>query len=49
MIRYAEFTCVENNVITDFVEKSPTFVSDLAIVGIYYFNDGENLRKELEL
>lgn len=38
----------ENNVITDFVEKSPTFVSDLAIVGIYYFNDGENLRKELQ-
>jgi len=38
----------ENNVITDFVEKSPTFVSDLAIVGIYYFNDGENLKKELQ-
>ncbi len=38
----------ENNVITDFVEKSPVFVSDLAIVGIYYFNDGENLRRELQ-
>ncbi len=38
----------ENNVITDFVEKSPTFVSDLAIVGIYYFNDGENLKNELQ-
>jgi glucose-1-phosphate thymidylyltransferase len=37
-----------NNVITDFVEKSPVFVSDLAIVGIYYFNDGENLKKELQ-
>jgi glucose-1-phosphate thymidylyltransferase len=38
----------ENNVITDFVEKSPIFVSDLAIVGIYYFNDGENLKNELQ-
>jgi len=38
----------ENNVITDFVEKSPVFVSDLAIVGIYYFKDGDNLRDELQ-
>lgn len=34
--------------ITDFVEKPQQFVSDLAIIGIYYFNDGENLRKELQ-
>ena len=38
----------EKNVITDFVEKPEQFVSDLAIIGIYYFKDGENLRKELE-
>ena len=38
----------ENNVITDFVEKPTTFVSDLAIIGIYYFKDGENLSKELQ-
>lgn len=38
----------KNNVITDFVEKPQTFVSDLAIIGIYYFKDGENLRKELQ-
>ena len=38
----------DNNVITEFVEKSPTFVSDMAIVGIYYFNDGDNLKKELQ-
>ena len=37
-----------NNVITDFVEKPTTFVSDLAIIGIYYFKDGENLKKELQ-
>lgn len=35
-------------VITDFVEKPQTFVSDLAIIGIYYFKDGENLRSELQ-
>lgn len=38
----------QNNVITDFVEKPQEFVSDLAIIGIYYFRDGENLRKELQ-
>lgn len=37
-----------NGVITDFVEKPTTFVSDLAIIGIYYFADGANLRKELQ-
>ncbi len=36
------------NRITDFVEKPETFVSDLAIIGIYYFQDGENLKKELQ-
>lgn len=34
--------------ITDFVEKPQEFVSDLAIIGIYYFRDGANLRKELQ-
>ena len=38
----------ENNIITDFVEKPTQFVSDLAIIGIYYFKDGEYLKKELE-
>src|ERR1041385_729292 len=38
----------ERNMITEFVEKPENFVSDLAIIGIYYFKDGENLRKELE-
>lgn len=37
-----------NGVITDFVEKPSTFVSDLAIIGIYYFSDGANLRNELQ-
>lgn len=34
--------------ITDFVEKPQEFISDLAIIGIYYFRDGENLREELQ-
>lgn len=38
----------ENNVITDFVEKSPVFVSDLAIVGLYYVREGETLRDEMQ-
>jgi len=38
----------QDNVITDFVEKPEVFVSDLAIIGIYYFKDGENLSKELQ-
>jgi glucose-1-phosphate thymidylyltransferase len=38
----------EDNVITDFVEKPEQFVSDLAIIGIYYFSDGAYLRNELQ-
>ena len=38
----------ENDVINNFVEKPKEFVSDLAIIGIYYFKDGKYLRSELE-
>jgi len=38
----------ENNIITDFVEKPQEFVSDLAIIGIYYFKDGAYLKNELQ-
>jgi glucose-1-phosphate thymidylyltransferase len=38
----------DQGLITDFVEKPQEFVSDLAIIGIYYFRDGENLRSELQ-
>jgi glucose-1-phosphate thymidylyltransferase len=34
--------------ITELVEKPSTFVSDLAIIGIYYFKQGEVLRKEMQ-
>jgi glucose-1-phosphate thymidylyltransferase len=35
-------------IITEFVEKPQAFVSDLAIIGIYYFADGEHLRNEMQ-
>lgn len=35
-------------IITEFIEKPKDFVSDLAIIGVYYFKDGENLKKELQ-
>ena len=38
----------EQGEIVDFVEKPKEFVSDLAMIGIYYFKDGARLRKELE-
>jgi len=38
----------EQGVITDFIEKPSLFVSDLAIIGIYYFKNGENLKNELQ-
>lgn len=37
-----------DGIITEFVEKPVDFVSDLAIIGIYYFADGERLRKEMQ-
>ncbi|WP_439880383.1 sugar phosphate nucleotidyltransferase [Pontibacter sp. MBLB2868] len=38
----------DKNEITDFIEKPQEFVSDLAIIGIYYFRDGAYLREELQ-
>lgn len=39
---------VEDGVITDFIEKPKEFVSDLAIIGIYYFKSGEKLLEEIQ-
>lgn len=38
----------EQGNINNFVEKPEEFISDLAIIGIYYFKDGPGLRKELK-
>ncbi|MEO9872579.1 sugar phosphate nucleotidyltransferase [Ekhidna sp.] len=37
----------DQGVITDFVEKPKEFISDQAIIGIYYFKQGEDLREEI--
>lgn len=34
--------------ITELIEKPTTFVSDLAIIGIYFFKHGEKLRTEMQ-
>jgi glucose-1-phosphate thymidylyltransferase len=39
----------EDDFISEFVEKPKNYVSDLAIIGIYYFKDGENLKKRIEV
>jgi glucose-1-phosphate thymidylyltransferase len=38
----------QENVITDFVEKPQHFISNLAIVGIYYFRDAAILKQEID-
>jgi glucose-1-phosphate thymidylyltransferase len=38
----------EKNEIEAFVEKPKEFVSDLAIIGVYYFREGERLKKEMQ-
>ena len=39
---------LKNGYISDFVEKPQEFVSDLAIIGIYYFKDGGKVRDEIK-
>jgi glucose-1-phosphate thymidylyltransferase len=39
---------MQNGIITDFIEKPKDFVSDLAIIGIYFFRDGAYLRAEMQ-
>ena len=39
---------LKEGIITDFVEKPKEFVSDLAIIGIYYFKDGDKFRDEIK-
>jgi glucose-1-phosphate thymidylyltransferase len=38
----------DEGVITDFVEKPETPVSNLAIIGIYFFKEGSDLRREIQ-
>ena len=38
----------DDGTIIDFVEKPKEFVSDLAMIGIYYFKNGDQLKDELQ-
>ncbi len=38
----------KNDIIQEFIEKPKSFVSDLAIIGIYYFKDGQKLKSEID-
>ena len=38
----------EGDTITGFVEKPKEFISDLAIIGVYYFKDGAYFKKQIE-
>lgn|SRR5574344_184034 len=46
--QYGVVVTDNNDKILKFVEKPKTKISDLAIVGIYYFKNAEKLRNELE-
>ncbi len=37
----------EGETITGFVEKPQEFISDLAIIGVYYFKDGSELKRQV--
>jgi glucose-1-phosphate thymidylyltransferase len=39
---------LQDGIITDFIEKPKDFVSDLAIIGIYYFKSGDKLLEEIQ-
>jgi glucose-1-phosphate thymidylyltransferase len=39
---------LKDGYISDFVEKPKEFVSDLAIIGIYYFKDGGKVKEEIQ-
>ena len=45
---YGVVQFAEDGTINNFIEKPKEFVSDSAIIGIYYFKDGPGLRKELK-
>ncbi len=38
----------ESGIIREFIEKPKSFVSDLAIIGIYYFKESEKLKAEID-
>jgi len=41
-------SCDSNNIVKEFIEKPANFVSNLAIIGVYYFKSGIELSNELK-
>lgn len=39
---------LKDGIITGFIEKPQKYISDLAIIGIYYFKKGDQLRNEIQ-
>lgn len=46
--RYGVVRLNKNNLITEFHEKPSSFISRMAIIGIYFFKDGDVLHNELQ-
>lgn len=46
--KYGVVKTDSHNIITDFIEKPKNFISNNAIVGLYYFKEAEKLRLEIE-
>lgn len=46
--QYGVVSLDPNNVITGLVEKPKEFVSNLAVIGIYYFKEGADLKTQLQ-
>ena len=46
--RYGVVNINSEGLITDFIEKPQNFVSNLAIVGLYYFKDASKIKFEIE-
>jgi glucose-1-phosphate thymidylyltransferase len=45
--RYGVVNVDKEGIITDFIEKPKNFISNLAIVGLYYFKDAEQMKAEI--
>lgn len=45
---YGVVQCDEQGIITDFIEKPSTFISDQAIIGIYFMKEGKSLYQAIQ-
>ena len=45
---YGVIKCNKENIVQEFIEKPNNFISNLAIIGVYYFKSGLELCKELQ-